>query len=127
MRSFFSNRSPKSKPLASVLIFTTLARPTATPKGIYVIEALAAGIPVVQPDHGHFPELLARTGGGILFPAGDRDALVENLVGLLEDTTRRRTLGNEGRKNVATMASANRMAEETLAVYRSLRTARAKT
>ncbi|MFT4546465.1 MAG: glycosyltransferase involved in cell wall biosynthesis [Verrucomicrobiales bacterium] len=97
------------------------------PKGIYVIEALAAGIPVVQPDHGHFPELLARTGGGILFPAGDRDALVENLVGLLEDTTRRRTLGNEGRKNVATMASANRMAEETLAVYRSLRTARAKT
>ena len=32
------------------------------PKGLYVLEALANGIPVVQPRHGAFPELLEATG-----------------------------------------------------------------
>lgn len=90
------------------------------PKGLYVIEALAAGVPVVQPDHGHFPELLARTGGGILFPPGDSDQLARELAVLLDNPAQRRKLANEGRKNAATMASATRMAEETLAVYRKL-------
>ena len=38
------------------------------PKGLYVLESLAAGVPVVQPNHGAFPELLAATGGGRLVP-----------------------------------------------------------
>jgi glycosyltransferase involved in cell wall biosynthesis len=90
------------------------------PKGLYIIEALAAGVPVVQPDHGHFPELLARTGGGILFPPGDADQLGRLLGELLDQASRRRTLGSQGRNNAATMASATRMAEETLSVYRSV-------
>ena len=92
------------------------------PKGLYVIEALAAGVPVVQPDHGHFPELLARTGGGILFRPGDSEQLAAKLASLLSDPAARRELASEGRKNAATMASATRMAEETLAIYRQLRT-----
>jgi glycosyltransferase involved in cell wall biosynthesis len=91
------------------------------PKGLYVIEALAAGVPVVQPDHGHFPELLARTGGGILFRPGDPEQLAAKLASLLSNPAARRELGSEGRKNAATMASATRMAEETLAIYRQLR------
>jgi glycosyltransferase involved in cell wall biosynthesis len=90
------------------------------PKGLYVIEALAAGVPVVQPDHGHFPELLARTGGGVLFTPGDVDQLAAKLAELLRDPATRRELGSEGRKNAATMATATRMAEETLAIYRQL-------
>src|SRR5258707_571120 len=35
-------------------------------KGIYVLESLATGTPVVQPAHGSFPELLAKTNGGTL-------------------------------------------------------------
>ena len=90
------------------------------PKGLYVIESLAAGVPVVQPDHGHFPELLARTGGGVLFPPGDAVQLAIELAQLLRHPSKRRALAAEGRKNAATMASATRMAEETLAVYRRL-------
>src|SRR5262249_13314655 len=36
------------------------------PKGLYVLEALANGVPVVQPAHGSFPELIEATGGGLL-------------------------------------------------------------
>ena len=45
------------------------------PKGLYVLESLAAGVPVVQPNHGAFPELLAATGGGRLVPPQQPEAL----------------------------------------------------
>lgn len=113
------DRDEKREFLRSLDVFSV---PTTyrEPKGLYVIEALAAGVPVVQPDHGHFPELLARTGGGVLFPPGDSTHLAESLHQLLESPKQRRALATEGRKNAATMASAIRMAEETLAVYRTL-------
>ena len=41
------------------------------PKGLYVLEALANGIPVVQPRHGSFPELIEATGGGLLVNSDD--------------------------------------------------------
>ena len=52
---------------------TSSASPAAYPeaKGIYVLEALARGVPVVQPAHGSFPELIEATGGGVLVPPGD--------------------------------------------------------
>ena len=40
------------------------------PKGLFVLESLAAGVPVVQPDHGAFPELIERLGGGYLVFSG---------------------------------------------------------
>src|SRR5260370_9128429 len=35
------------------------------PKGIFLLEAMASGVPVVQPRRGAFPEMLRRTGGGL--------------------------------------------------------------
>ena len=64
--------------------------------GLYVIEALAAGVPVVQPDHAAFPELIAATGGGLLCKPNDPSALADTLESLLLDPARRRTLGNQG-------------------------------
>jgi hypothetical protein len=46
-----------------------MKRPVAC--GLYVLEALAMGVPVVEPAIGAFPELLEMTGGGVLCgPAG---------------------------------------------------------
>ena len=42
--------------------------------GLYLIEALAAGVPVVQPAHSAFPEILQATGGGLLCDAHDLTA-----------------------------------------------------
>src|SRR6185436_10908594 len=45
------------------------------PKGIFLLEAMALGVPVVQPRRGAFPEIIEKTGGGVLVDPGDPDAL----------------------------------------------------
>ena len=87
------------------------------PKGIFALEALACGKPVVVPEHGAFPELLARTGGGVLVPPNDPDATASAVASLLKDNERAASLGEEGRAGVFQNANANVMAEATLAVY----------
>jgi glycosyltransferase involved in cell wall biosynthesis len=85
--------------------------------GLYVIEALAAGVPVVQPRTAAFPELIEATGGGILCAAGNAQALSEALETLLLDPTRMRALGEAGRRAVTERFSAEAMAQATLRVY----------
>ena len=75
------------------------------PKGLFVLEALAAGVPFVQPDDGSFPELLASTGGGVLFRAGDVGDLSAQLARLLLHPAQRRKLGDLGRERLRTRHS----------------------
>jgi len=87
------------------------------PKGLSVLEAQACGIPVVQPEHGIFPEMLAKTGGGILYDPADSKSLSKEIVHLLADKDHANQLGESGRKNTFELFSARKMAEQTLAVY----------
>jgi glycosyltransferase involved in cell wall biosynthesis len=89
------------------------------PKGRFVLEALASGVPVVQPEHGAFPEILERTCGGRLVRPNDAAHLAEVLGDLLMDVNSRQTLGRTGREAVIRDASAERAAEATVAVYLS--------
>ena len=54
-----------------------LAVPTVyrEPKGLFALEAMANGVPVVVPRHGSFPEMLEETGGGLLVEPGSAEAL----------------------------------------------------
>jgi glycosyltransferase involved in cell wall biosynthesis len=88
--------------------------------GLYVIEALAAGVPVVQPRTAAFPELIEATGGGVLCAAGDARALAEAVEALLLDPARARALGEAGRHAVTERFSAEAMAQATLQLYREL-------
>lgn len=88
------------------------------PKGLFVLEALAAGVPVVQPDHGAFPEVLAMTGGGQLVPPNDPVRLADALESLLADEDLRRRLGSEGQVAVHSRFNADAMAEATWNVMR---------
>ena len=54
-------------------------RCTFEPKGLFLLEAMACGVPVVQPGHGAFPEMLAKTSGGILVEPDDTQSLAEGL------------------------------------------------
>ncbi len=67
--------------------------------GLYVIEALAAGVPVVQPRVASFPELIAATGGGVIAEPTAR-GLADALEPLLLEPARARALGEAGRKAV---------------------------
>ena len=88
-------------------------------KGLYVLEALAAGVPVVQPDHGSFPELLASTGGGELVPPDDPERLAQSLHALLIDPQRRAELGDLGRRGVLAGHTVAHMTSETLDAWQS--------
>lgn len=85
--------------------------------GLFVIESLAAGVPVVQPRAGAFPEVVEATGGGLLYDAEDHDALTMSLEALLLDPEKARALGQAGKQAVSESFTTERMAEKTLAVY----------
>lgn len=84
--------------------------------GLYVLEALAAGVPVVQPNHGAFPELLGRAGGGILCEPDDPQSLADGLESILLRPDRR-AFGLQGRAEVLQNFSVERMAQEVLQVF----------
>lgn len=75
------------------------AFPTEVDKSSYaVLEAMAAGVPVVTTDMAALPELVGE--GGVLVPPGDDEALEDALVSLLDDDTRRRRMGSAARLRV---------------------------
>ncbi len=90
------------------------------PKGLYVLEALAAGAPVVLPNHGAFPELVAATGGGQLVPPDDPLALATALHQLLCTPAHRAQLSRTGQQSVLTQFHAQAMAQQTLEVLRQI-------
>ncbi|TWT87442.1 Capsular glucan synthase [Pseudobythopirellula maris] len=112
-------REAKIAFLRSLAVFST---PTLyrEGKGLPALEALANGTPVVLPDHGSFPEIVAATGGGLLHTPGDAAHLAERLAELLADPQRAQALGLEGAAAIRDRFHADGMAEATGALYRRL-------
>ena len=108
--------------LAFLQSIDVLSVPTTyhEPKGLFVLEALASGVPVVQPEHGSFPEMLAELGGGRLHRPGDAPHLAERLRELLADNRLREELGRAGRQGVLASRNHRTMAEQTAAVLEGL-------
>lgn len=113
------DREGKSRFLRSLDV---LSVPTTyqEPKGLFVLEALAHGVPVVQPRHGAFPEMLAATGGGLLVEPGSPEDLAEGLARLIADPGLRAELGRRGREAVEQRFTTAVEAENVLAVYRQV-------
>ena len=102
--------------LRSLTVFSTPAL-YGEAFGLYVIEALAAGVPIVQPRHAAFPELLEATGGGVLCEPGDPRSLADGIESLLRDPKRARDLGARGRDVVAREFSIETVATKTLSAF----------
>jgi glycosyltransferase involved in cell wall biosynthesis len=115
---FFPNvtREEKIRFLQSLDIFCTPAL-YGEAFGLYVIEALAAGVPVVQPRHAAFPEIIEATGGGLIAEP-NAAALAQSVESLLLNRERARALGEAGQRAVLQHFSVQRMAEGVLNVYR---------
>jgi glycosyltransferase involved in cell wall biosynthesis len=97
------------------------------PKGMFVLEAMASGVPVVQPRRGAFVEMVERTAGGLLVEPDDPEALAEGLHALWSSPDRRSTMAlraAHGTKNHYTVSqSADRLIELYTSVLNGTRPA----
>jgi glycosyltransferase involved in cell wall biosynthesis len=95
------------------------------PKGMFLLEAMASGVPVVQPRRGAFIEVVNKTGGGVLVDPDDPDALANGLYSLWADPAARQRFGRaayDGARAHYTIAhSANRL----IRVYEAIASAAA--
>lgn len=90
------------------------------PKGMFLLEAMACGVPVVQPRRGAFTEIVEQTGGGLLVEKDDLESLGEGLLRIYNDPELGVRLGQSGLQKVHELYNVARMADRALAVYEEL-------
>lgn len=88
------------------------------PKGLFLMEAMANGTPVVQPARGAYIEILGKTRGGLLTEPDSRSDLADKLDSLSKDRNKLRDLGRQAAEGVRRHYTLSAMAERTAEVYR---------
>lgn len=88
--------------------------------GVSLLQASAAGVPIIASRAGGMPEAVADEMTGLIVPPGDADALRAALVRLIDDAVLRRRLGAQGRARIEREFSVDQMVEGNLAVYREV-------
>jgi glycosyltransferase involved in cell wall biosynthesis len=92
------------------------------PKGMFLLEAMASGVPVVEPRRGAFVEVVTKTGGGILVDQDNPDALAAGLHSLWADRAQRERLGRAAYDGVRAHYTIAHSADRQIAMYESLTT-----
>ena len=110
------DRQAKPEFLRSLSVLSVPARGEVA-FGIFVLEALASGVPVVEPRAGAFPEILEATGGGVLVEPDNVEALAAALEQLLAGPAEARAMAEQGRRAVLERFTIQRMAENVLRVF----------
>jgi glycosyltransferase involved in cell wall biosynthesis len=90
------------------------------PKGMFLLEAMANGVPVIEPRRGGLTEIVEKTGGGILVEPDDTVAIGRAILSLWKDPVLLESLGKHAVKGVREHYSAARMAARALEVYGSV-------
>lgn len=113
------SRAQKIGFLESLSVFSVPAR-YGEAYGLYLVEALAAGVPVVQPRTAAFPELVASTRGGALCEPENPKSLAGAIEALLVQPDRARAVGDAARKVVFERYHVEAMADSLLKLYAEL-------
>ena len=88
--------------------------------GMYLLESMASGVPVVQPALGAFPEIVKLSGGGITYEPNTPETLCETLARLLSDPEKLNSLSVAARKGVEIRFNIHDHAKEMIAVYQNI-------
>lgn len=107
-------------PFLSTLSVMSVPEKHAVACGLYVLEALATGVPVVEPSTGVFPELIDMTGGGLLCEPNNPASLAEKLQSLLVNPEYAMKLGKQGRKAVFEKFNIEQTARELMRIYEGI-------
>ncbi len=85
--------------------------------GLYQLESLASGIPLVQPALGAFPEIIGATGGGVVFEPNTPQALAAKWDEVLSNPETLNTMSMNGQKSVSNIFHINSLADNIVGVY----------
>lgn len=90
------------------------------PKGMFLLEAMACGVPLVQPRRGGFTEIIEKTGSGLLVEPDDTQSLAEGILRVFKEPALAAEFGENGFAKVREYYSVARMADRALEVYESI-------
>jgi glycosyltransferase involved in cell wall biosynthesis len=113
------SREEKADMLSSLTLFSV---PATYPEafGLYLLEAMASGVPVVQPNASSFPEIINASGCGVLVPPGDPIALATAWNDLIQNPAALQSFGAKGRHAAENHYSVSAMRERFLAQAKKL-------
>ena len=113
-KTSFSPNVDRDEKIAFLRDLTAFTVPSQFPEafGLYVLEALASGVPVVLPDDGAFPELVETTKGGVIYEPNDSSALAHALERLISQPNEAHAMGLRGHEIVGERFSNKRLATE---------------
>jgi glycosyltransferase involved in cell wall biosynthesis len=94
--------------------------PSGEAFGAYQVEALAAGVPVVQPKVGCYPEFVDATQGGIIYEPNTPATLAQAVAALLDEPERIKALGEQGHKVVMERNTMQKMAKTIVQIYNDI-------
>lgn len=89
----------------------------AETKGLYALEAMACGVPLVSPRHGSFPEMIEKTGGGLLATPNDPVSFGREILRLYREPELRAKLGRQAHEGVRAHYTVERMAQRAAEIY----------
>jgi glycosyltransferase involved in cell wall biosynthesis len=112
------DRAQKIEFLKNLDVFSVPTR-YVEPKGLFLLEAWACGLPVVQPRHGSFPEMIEKTAGGLLVEPHDSESLAAGLYRLWKSPDERAQLGARGFDGVRRHYNIARSADRMIEIYQA--------
>lgn len=89
--------------------------------GMYLLESMASGVPVVQPALGAFPEIVQKAGGGIIYEPNSPEKLSESWAELLVNPEKLQRLSEAGYKGTKEKFNIHNHAEEIVGLYENLK------
>ena len=89
--------------------------------GLYLLESMASGVPVIQPELGAFPEIIRISGGGETYSPNTPEQLAKTWAGLLQDPERIAELSANGRQGVAEHFNIFDQGKRLIEIYQSLK------
>ena len=88
--------------------------------GLYQLEALASGVPLVQPELGAFPEIINATSGGVIYKPNTAAALAEKLADVLSNPSKLEAMSLAGRKAVEEKFDCGILSAKMVDIYKTL-------